>query len=507
MEKRERNWKIRFGSLLVVIFLTSMGSYCPPYMKIKPPPDADKTWPIPNDNSCWLATAANMLAGAGYGSGTTMQARAQDIYQDLIAWKTSSGNPTGVAQGGWPNAALQWWLASANNTWSSNPYTVVTTLGSTTTSVPWAEPYGARTIANELRRCQMVGLGLRWPVAGPDGGAGGHAITAWGDDVRSRLVLGANPGRVRVADSDRDGGGDVQEYIYDSYTNPNPGGAAGDEGNGWYIDYSTEHPYFSNIWTLCPTDDPSDDKHTQKVIGSFRIHQSREESATDLHYRVGTDVRILSYETDIDWENTVSPAIAEDTDHKWITVDWNLSGKPVPRCNWVTITTEFVLPRWNAMSYRDVHFTYPKGVGAIRRFDFDWKLQTPRLVSADTIQDVTGGYVTGRFDLYDLQGPDSGAVIQYAFIHQYGYDQNPERHQLQLAGREGLVVRNLRLGHSWSLPDPAQLWKSREWMTSDSTRYRLGDKPVSVAIDWRGRLPYPKGMDIRDVIKYIRERK
>src|SRR5262245_43852168 len=57
------------------------------YMKMNPPPDVDKS-PFPPaaaDNSCWAATASNMLAGAGYGDGNTVQARAQDIYGELIA--------------------------------------------------------------------------------------------------------------------------------------------------------------------------------------------------------------------------------------------------------------------------------------------------------------------------------------------------------------------------------------------------------------------------------------
>ena len=44
-----------------------------PYMKLDPPADVDKAGvanpPIVNDNSCWMAKAANMLAAAGYGSG------------------------------------------------------------------------------------------------------------------------------------------------------------------------------------------------------------------------------------------------------------------------------------------------------------------------------------------------------------------------------------------------------------------------------------------------------
>jgi hypothetical protein len=38
------------------------------YMKMTPPPDADKAF-LAGNNSCYLATAANMLAGAGYGNG------------------------------------------------------------------------------------------------------------------------------------------------------------------------------------------------------------------------------------------------------------------------------------------------------------------------------------------------------------------------------------------------------------------------------------------------------
>ena len=55
-----------------------------PYQKMNPAPDVDKGPPAPAiDNSCWMATAANMLAGAGYGNGNTVQQRAEDIYADI----------------------------------------------------------------------------------------------------------------------------------------------------------------------------------------------------------------------------------------------------------------------------------------------------------------------------------------------------------------------------------------------------------------------------------------
>ena len=45
-----------------------------------PVPDVDKE--VPN-RTCWLATAANMLGAAGYGTGATAQERAQGIYNQL----------------------------------------------------------------------------------------------------------------------------------------------------------------------------------------------------------------------------------------------------------------------------------------------------------------------------------------------------------------------------------------------------------------------------------------
>jgi hypothetical protein len=65
------------------------------YMKMDPPPDVDKAaHGHAGTNSCWLATAANMLAGAGYGVGVTVQQRADNIYNQLAAHY-------GVANGGW----------------------------------------------------------------------------------------------------------------------------------------------------------------------------------------------------------------------------------------------------------------------------------------------------------------------------------------------------------------------------------------------------------------------
>jgi len=50
----------------------------------RPLPDVEKEG---YDLTCWLATAANMLAAAGYGEGADCQERAEDIYDnDLVPY-------------------------------------------------------------------------------------------------------------------------------------------------------------------------------------------------------------------------------------------------------------------------------------------------------------------------------------------------------------------------------------------------------------------------------------
>jgi hypothetical protein len=501
--KQFRTIRIIVPLLCVVLIL--IAATCP-YMKMNPPPDVDKGPPPPTipcrvgesivDNSCWMATASNMLAGAGYGTGTTVQARAAEIYDEMVA-------QYGKQCGGWTDTALTWWLSSANNTWTSNPYTVVTVYGNKSPRYPWANANGARFIGNELRRCQLVGLSISWPTADARIGSGGHAITSWGDNF-GKDTLTINPTEVRLSDSDNDSGGDVQAYTYDSYTNPNPGGA--NEGNGWYLDYDPNHPYIKHIVTLCPTDDPSDNKLTQKVIGSYKIHQASRRNATDLHYEVGTDVVILSYKTTIDWPTENSPSITEGDPRRQITVNWDLTDKPVPYCKWVTITTEFVLPTWNAIEYEDVHFTYPDFPDTIKPMpipSLGWEMITPRIEKAETIRNVTGGYVVGSFDIINTQlPPNQRNVAEYRFVHEYSFNQSPEMHDFHLTGTSGYAAVNFRFGHVYGYLTPESLWSFEDWMTKmPEKEYPLGDKPIEISINWKGRLPYPEGEDITGRIR------
>jgi len=479
---------------MAVLMLSLPISVMADWTKVDPPPDVDKSFHHPGTPppTCWLATAANMLAAAGYGQGKTMQERADDIYTDLTAHY-------GTGSGGWTDTAISWWLSSANNTQPGNPYKTVTVYGNKSPRYPWSNANGARFIGNELRRCQFVGLSISWPTCGSSIGTGGHAITCWGDSGGAGTLTG-NPSQVIVTDSDRDTGGDVQKYTYDNYTNPNPSGC--DEGNGWYFNYNANHPYIKHIITFCPTDNPTDTTLTQKVIGSYRIHQSSRISATDLHYKVGTDTNILTYKTSINYTADGPPEIEENADPpSELTVDWYFKERPVPYCTWITITTEFVLPYWNGIYYRDVYFTYPD---LILPFPwFRWYMETPVLDLPKPIPNITGGYVIGAFDLVSTeasqqqQGP---AVIgEYRFVHEYDYLQDPEHHFFELMGHpeqayQGYYATNLRFGHAYGLLEGEELWCFQNWLTRKPDFYPLDiGEPIMVELDWDGQLPYPEG--------------
>ena len=501
---KKKNWLFTGILSVIIILLIISVSGCTRYLKMNPLADVDKN-PFPPSNTdmtCWMATASNMLAGAGYGTGTTPQQRADDIYADMVA-QYGKLNP------GWPQTALQWWLNSSNNTSTNNPYTLVTYHGNTS-MYPWNKADVPMFIANELRKCHFVGLGFSWPTdaldiyGNPIIGYGGHATTPWGDSFTKDQVT-INPFDIIMSDSDRESGGETQTYYYDSYSNPNPGGA--NEGSGCYFSFSSNHPYIRGVITLEPVDNISDNKQTQIVIGSYRIHQGFKLPATDLHYIVGTDVEILTYRTTIDWDDFLSPTITENQPvRNSITVDWDLKTKPVKWCNYVTITTEFVLPYWNAMSYKDVHFTYPEGKW-VKIPDIAWRLETPVLVNADKIPDIVGGYVVGSFEVVNTEG-DSTAnnIYEYRFIHQYSYNQNPEQHLFKILPSNGLIIRNLKLGHTYEKLEIKDLWKYNSWITRDDRQIEISDKGLEYKIDWSGKLPYPKGIDVTDAIKDIREK-
>ncbi len=155
-----------------------------------PIPDVDKMPfpPMPGDNSCWLASAANILAAAGYGSGGTAQQRAQIIYSQFTT-------AYGIVAGGAPDNAISYWLAwhgKNPNSPDYNPalsYTDVTAEYRTLTQVDY------NFLKNELHRCQYVGVQFDNPP---------HAVTLIGwDDALGQSIW---------QDSDRNVGPNGDSY-------------------------------------------------------------------------------------------------------------------------------------------------------------------------------------------------------------------------------------------------------------------------------------------------------
>ena len=515
--------------LFLAVFLTVLVAPEPAWgdwLKTNNPPDVDKA----EHNhigrnykpSCWVAAASNMLAGASYGDGNNLQERADDIYTEIC----SDVNDCNYC--GWADTAIRGWLRSAHNTWkTTNPYKIVTIWGDPNcrkngNRYPWSSTSAPQLIANKLRSCHMVRLSIRKPTCGSSVGTGGHAITAWGDDGGG-ASLTYNPNEVKVSDSDYQNiTQNVQTYIYDDYNNPNPDGDECDdgnsptEGNGWYINYnySNNHWYIDHIVTLSNTPSYIDINQpigcTQKVVGSYKIHQDNEiKNALDLHYKVSSD-KIYSYRTSIDWDTNNAPDISENNNPPTeLTVNWDLSDNNVPHCTDVTITTEAVIP-WvpgtqilNPITYSDVNFTYYQFNGAFKA-GFGWHMVTS--TDSNTIEpNDTGGYIIGAFDIYDDPGGGGGHIVgEYRFIREYDYSQDPEEHLFFLdANLQPHWVGNFRFGHSYAFLDDDSLWQfNGPWLTYEplSPPYpQLGstffDNPM--VLDWtsEGLKPYPKAQD------------
>jgi len=230
----EREMRRRLVTLLLGLALGMLlGNTSQAYLKIDDPPDVDKPdrngdglWPDAGDNSCWLASAANMLAGAGYGDAATIYGTLTDHF--------------GFANPGFAGTALRWYLQ--NHPVAGNLYTVVTEYDHGSF---WDSHWTPAFIAAELRRCQFVGINI-YDSADMTGGA--HALTVWGDDGNAEA-----PSWCWVTDSDRDMGAlDIDSYNWTRHPD-----LAGQGKDLYSLDYWTGAGYLGYVVTLCPVPEPA----------------------------------------------------------------------------------------------------------------------------------------------------------------------------------------------------------------------------------------------------------
>lgn len=153
-------------------------------------------WPDAGDNSCWQAAAANLLGGAGYGTGATAQLRAESIYNQLIT-------DLGWNNMGWADRAINYWLYTYGKNPDSAEYRPANGYTDVTAVYQYSPPLGRgdyNFLLDELARCQYVAVGWDMPP---------HCMTLVGGNYDQGL------GSQSVwHDSDRTAPGAVSDDVY-----------------------------------------------------------------------------------------------------------------------------------------------------------------------------------------------------------------------------------------------------------------------------------------------------
>lgn len=207
----------------------------------KPDRDGDGKWPDSGDNSCWLAAAANMLAGAGAGkAGQTAQKNGEDIYKILT-------DHFGTQKGGLPHIALNWWQHNYTYNYGQKAtgfYDPAFKYNDVTLFDPpgkWLTKSDYTTLLDELDRCQYVHVGVQTKAGG----------------AHSKTLIGGNkPGQTDPTkeksvfhDSDHDFGG-LDDEIYGNQFN-----TYGSQNDVWQMDYDGDGTFDATgarYTLLCP---------------------------------------------------------------------------------------------------------------------------------------------------------------------------------------------------------------------------------------------------------------
>ena len=178
-----------------------------------------------SDKSCWMASAANMLAGAGFEGGNETV-----IYQEILSLKEWPWT-----REGFQHEALQWYLDThnANDLWEVKwyaPSDYVVEFPLLEGADPWPNnPFGFAQ--EELFRGQEVGLMLY--------GEMNHAVTFQGWDNLLSLTY------ITDSDADKNLPEDVDVYNTSS------------SNEAWEL---TDYAGYNEIYyivTLCPVPEPS----------------------------------------------------------------------------------------------------------------------------------------------------------------------------------------------------------------------------------------------------------
>ena len=219
---------------------------------------------MPGDNSCWLATSANMLGAAGWGPGTnTAEQNAQAIYTNHLV------PHFGKQFTGQVGLAVNWWLYNYGyNPGAGQWYEPMENYNDVTIgSINSPQVYDQ--LLQQLTDCQYIGLDLVT-------NAGDHAVTLVGGDPSQ-----TPNGQVIIHDSDRNNTANPQDTYFNIHnpgspfwqlqnyspgtTNPNatvigytmicpgvqkPDSVMQNYDAAWHRDQSSETGALSKVWTV-----------------------------------------------------------------------------------------------------------------------------------------------------------------------------------------------------------------------------------------------------------------
>jgi hypothetical protein len=212
------------------------------YDAYKSVPDVDKPdrdqvggWPDPGDKSCWQACAANLLGGAGYGSGANAQTNATSIYNQMV-------NHFGFAQGGDPAMATTWWLYNYGLDPAESDWYCTSSYTDTTSINKQLDRLDYDFLLDELNRCQYVAVSWEFWNGQTESPAYQHCLTLVGGN---RSIAGP-PNNVSIwHDSDNDAGGTDDDIYTNTFDPPAPG------PENWHINYDV-FSWAQGYLTLCP---------------------------------------------------------------------------------------------------------------------------------------------------------------------------------------------------------------------------------------------------------------
>jgi hypothetical protein len=315
-------------------------------------------------------------------------------------------------------------------------------------------------VANELRSCNYVGIGIWWTSLG-------HAMTVWGDNETAAPVA-TNPTRVRLADSDdhpSDPTTQGYDYAWDT--------------DRWRLDDMIGSPYIGQAVVLSPGVDGVVARSGLKAMNRSGT------TATNFEFTAWQKepwIYVLDHFARLDVPAT-GPAVTESDwpqgDGSVHSIDVEFTDMSVPDGEWIKAECEFILNEWNTVRWKDARFTYDQipALGAVP--DHGWTVDSTKKGFG------RGGYVVGAFELWNSTG---GFLVEERILHEFLPDVDWNYHVFELENddpKDTLILAKLRFGYADAYLGSDDFWSFDDWLTQADVQIPLqpGQK-TTLELNW-----------------------